>query len=63
MMWRVPNRCYPPDNNYAGSVPTYLNFGTVSGNAQFTVEAWIEQYFYTGGGNAIVALGYRLQFQ
>jgi hypothetical protein len=49
---------YPPNNDYAGDVPSYLNFGTNTGNAEFSVEAWINQYYYTGGGDAIVALGY-----
>lgn len=48
-----------PPNDYAGNVPTYLNFGTPNGsNAEFSVEAWITQYIYSGGGDAIVALGY-----
>jgi hypothetical protein len=49
---------YPPNNNYAGNVPSYLNFGTNTGNGEFSVEAWVTQYFYTGGGDGIVALGY-----
>ncbi|HUA39578.1 MAG TPA: LamG-like jellyroll fold domain-containing protein [Candidatus Sulfopaludibacter sp.] len=50
---------FPPGNNYAGKVPPYLNFGTPNGaNAEFSVEAWFTQYLYTGGGDAIVALGY-----
>jgi hypothetical protein len=50
---------FPPNNNYAGNVPSYLNFGTPSGgNAEFSVEAWFTQYLFNGGGDAIVALGY-----
>jgi len=47
------------NNNFVGGVPKYLNFGTTNGgNAQFSVETWIIQYLYVGGGSAIVALGY-----
>lgn len=50
---------YPPANNYAGDVPSYLNFGTPSGgNAEFTVEAWVTQYLYLNGGDCIVGVGY-----
>lgn len=49
---------YPPANDYAGNVPPYVNFGTNSGNAEFSVEAWVTEYLYQNGGNAIVALGY-----
>ena len=49
---------YPPNNDYAGNVPNYLNFGTNTGNAEFSVEAWVTQYLYLGGGDGIVALGY-----
>jgi hypothetical protein len=50
---------YPPNNDDAGNVPTYLNFGTTNGgNAQFSVEAWINEYLFLNGGNGIVALGY-----
>lgn len=47
-----------PPNNYAGNVPTYLNFGKASGNAEFTVEAWINAISYNQIGDCIVALGY-----
>ncbi|HTV41750.1 MAG TPA: DUF2341 domain-containing protein [Candidatus Sulfotelmatobacter sp.] len=46
------------DNNYAGNVPTYLNFAEPDGsNAEFSVEAWINN---TGSGDndGIVAMGY-----
>ena len=50
---------FPPNNNYAGNVPSYLNFGTPNGgNAEFSVEAWFTQYLYNGTGDAIVAIGY-----
>jgi hypothetical protein len=50
---------YPPNNNDAGNVPSYLNFGTANGgNAEFSVEAWINEYLFQNGGNCIVALGY-----
>jgi hypothetical protein len=50
---------YPPNNDYAGNVPSYLNFGTTNGgNAEFTVESWFTQYLYLNGGDSIVALGY-----
>jgi hypothetical protein len=50
---------YPPNNDYVGNVPTYLNFGvTNGGNAEFSVEAWFNEYLYKNGGNGIVALGY-----
>jgi hypothetical protein len=46
-------------NDYAGNVPPYLNFSTPNGgNAEFSVEAWVTEYLYENGGNAIVALGY-----
>ena len=49
-----------PPNDYAGNVPTYLNFGTPNGgNAEFTVEAWFNEYLYSATlGDAIVAVGY-----
>ncbi|MGH7991921.1 MAG: DUF2341 domain-containing protein [Limisphaerales bacterium] len=49
-----------PPNDYAGNVPSFLNFGTPSGgNAEFTVEAWFNQYLYSATlGDAIVAVGY-----
>ncbi|HEY1789043.1 MAG TPA: LamG-like jellyroll fold domain-containing protein, partial [Verrucomicrobiae bacterium] len=47
-----------PPNNYAGNVPTYLNFSKASGNAEFTVEAWINEVEYDGVGNCIVGVGY-----
>jgi hypothetical protein len=48
-----------PPNNFAGNGPTYLNFGTPNGsNAEFSVEAWVQQYLYAGGGDCIVGLGY-----
>ena len=48
-----------PPNNYAGNVPSYLNFGTPNGgNAAFSVEAWVTQYLYDGVGDCIVALGW-----
>ena len=50
---------FPPNNDYAGNVPTYLNFGTPNGgNAEFSVEAWFNEYLFLNGGNCIVALGY-----
>jgi len=50
---------YPPNNDYAGNVPTYLNFGVTNGaSGQFSVEAWVLEYLFLNGGNAIVALGY-----
>ncbi|HEY1789126.1 MAG TPA: DUF2341 domain-containing protein, partial [Verrucomicrobiae bacterium] len=45
-------------NNYAGNVPTYLNFSKASGNGEFTVEAWINEVEYDGVGNCIVGVGY-----
>ncbi len=40
-------------------MPTYLNFGTPNGgNAEFSVEAWFNEYLFLNGGNCIVALGY-----
>jgi hypothetical protein len=45
------------DNNYAGNVPSYLTFATNSGNAEFSVEAWITQYF-SSVNDGIVTLGY-----
>ncbi|HWD92495.1 MAG TPA: DUF2341 domain-containing protein [Verrucomicrobiae bacterium] len=53
-----------PVNDFMGNVPTYLNFGTPTGNAQFTVEAWIFEYLFnpqrltSGFGNSILAVGY-----
>ncbi|HTB85183.1 MAG TPA: DUF2341 domain-containing protein [Candidatus Sulfotelmatobacter sp.] len=48
-----------PPNNFAGNVPTYLNFGTPNGsNAELSVEAWVTQYQYLNGGNGIVTLGW-----
>ncbi|HEX4264253.1 MAG TPA: DUF2341 domain-containing protein [Verrucomicrobiae bacterium] len=49
-----------PNNDFVGNVPAYVNFGTPSGgNAQFSIEAWINDLFLPGnGGNCIVALGY-----
>ncbi|HWD92033.1 MAG TPA: DUF2341 domain-containing protein [Verrucomicrobiae bacterium] len=49
---------FPPNNDYAGNVPPYLTFATNSGNAEFSVEAWVTQYFSSGGGDGIVTLGY-----
>lgn len=50
---------FPPNNDYAGNVPPYLNFGTPNGsNAEFSVEAWFTEYLYQNGGNCIVAIGY-----
>ena len=50
---------FPPNNDYAGNVPNYLNFGTTNGgNAEFSVEAWFNEYLFLNGGNCIVALGY-----
>jgi hypothetical protein len=50
---------FPPNNDYAGNVPSYLNFGvTNGGNAEFSVEAWFNEYLFLNGGNGIVALGY-----
>jgi len=50
---------FSPPNDYAGNVPSYLNFGAPSGsNAEFSVEAWVTQYEYVGGGDCIVGLGY-----
>ena len=48
---------FPPDNNFAGNIPTYLNFGT-AGNGEFSVEAWVTQYFYEGGGDCIAGIGF-----
>ena len=48
-----------PNNDYAGNVPNYVNFGTPSGsNAEFTVEAWVQEALYNGSGDCIVGLGY-----
>ena len=48
-----------PPNDYAGNVPSYVNFGAPNGsNAEFSVEGWVTQYLYDNGGDAIVALGY-----
>jgi hypothetical protein len=47
-----------PPNDYAGNVPTYLNFGRASGNGEFTVEAWVNALVFNGIGDGIVALGY-----
>jgi hypothetical protein len=50
---------YAPNNDYAGNTPTYLNFGTPNGgNAEFSVEAWVNEYLFLNGGNCIVAVGY-----
>lgn len=46
------------DNNYVGNVPLYLNFATNTGNAEITVEAWVNQYFAPVVGNGIVTIGY-----
>jgi hypothetical protein len=48
---------YPPNNNYAGNVSAYLTFATNSGNGEFSVEAWVNQYF-TSVNDGIVTLGY-----
>jgi len=45
-----------PNNDYAGNVPSYLNFETNSGNGEFTIEAWVQQYISTTT-NCFVALG------
>jgi hypothetical protein len=48
----------PPDNDYAGNVPGFLNFSTPGGsNAEFTVEAWVNEYLYLNSGNGVVSLG------
>ncbi len=48
-----------PPNDYAGDVPSYVNFGAPAGsNAEFSVEAWFTEYLYSSIGDAIVALGY-----
>jgi hypothetical protein len=48
-----------PNNDFVGNVPTYVNFGTPTGNAEFSIEAWINELFLSGnGGNCIVSLGY-----
>src|SRR5205814_1487331 len=50
---------FPPNNNLAGSTPNYLSFGTTNGgNAQFSIEAWINQYLFLNGGSGIAAVGY-----
>lgn len=50
---------FPPNNDYAGNFPTYVNFGTPNGgNAEFSVEAWVTQYFYQGGGDCIAGIGF-----
>jgi len=47
-----------PTNNLVHNVPTLLNFGTTNGgNAEFSVEAWINEVLYQNGGNCIVGLG------
>jgi hypothetical protein len=46
-------------NSLAGDVAPYPNFGTPSGkNAEFTVEAWVQQVGYNGSGDCIVGVGY-----
>ncbi len=48
-----------PNNDYAGNVPSYVNFGTPNGsNAEFTVEAWIQEFEYNGVGDCIIGVGY-----
>jgi hypothetical protein len=48
-----------PNNDYAGNVPSYLNFAAPTGsNVELTVEAWVQQFLYNGVGDGIVALGY-----
>jgi hypothetical protein len=50
---------FPPNNDYAGNFPTYVNFGTpTGGNAEFSVEAWVTQYFYETNGDCIAGVGY-----
>jgi hypothetical protein len=50
---------FPPNNNLAGQGSTYLTFATPNGgNAEFSVEAWFNQYLVAGSGSGIVALGY-----
>ncbi len=50
---------FPPNNNFAGSIPTYLNFAKPNGsNAQFSVEAWVTQFFFQGGGDCIAGIGF-----
>ena len=46
-----------PNNDFAGYVPSYVNFGT-NGNAEFSIEAWVNVYLFQNGGNCIVGLGY-----
>jgi hypothetical protein len=50
---------FPPNNDYAGNVPTFLNFSTTNGgNGEFSVEAWFNQYLFLNGGDGIVSIGY-----
>lgn len=47
------------NNDYAGNVPSYLNFAAPTGsNVELTVEAWVQQFLYNGAGDCIVGLGY-----
>ncbi len=47
----------PANNNLAGNVPAYLSFATNTGNAEFSVEAWVKQYV-SSADDGIVTLGY-----
>jgi hypothetical protein len=47
------------NNNYAGDVNSYLNFSTPNGqNAEFTVEAWVNETSYNALGDCIAGVGY-----
>jgi len=45
------------DNNYAGNGPSFLTFATNSGNAEFSIEAWVTQFF-SSANDGIVTFGY-----
>ena len=46
------------NNSFAGNAPTYLDFATNGGNAQFSVEAWVNAPFGASTDAGIVTLGY-----
>jgi hypothetical protein len=48
-----------PENSLAIDLAPFPNFGTPNGqNAEFSVEAWVQEVGYNGSGDCIVGVGY-----
>src|SRR5438270_10214094 len=59
LSWRPASGGGGTINSYVGSIPGFLNFGTpANGNANFSLEVWVNGGFGQNTDAGIITLGY-----